>query len=237
MVIKCRRMGHGGFTLIELWGVIAIIGVLAAILLPALARSREAARRASCANNLGQLGISLHMFAQENGGRLPWSGGKNNADCLVKLMGDYLTDPRSFLCPSDSEQGFSDEKGAQKRITNDEVNGTESCRMSYDYFGAYTRQPIVMPPPEQAVPKIPIMWDGFGSGENVSYFNHIPGGVNLLWLDGSVEFRRYDVSWKVEYLPAKVEGIPYDPPKSFCKVEEPPQAFPGQRGLAVMKKK
>jgi len=55
-----------GFTLVELLVVIAIIGVLIGLLLPAVQAAREAARRSSCSNNLKQIGVGMHVYADSN---------------------------------------------------------------------------------------------------------------------------------------------------------------------------
>jgi prepilin-type N-terminal cleavage/methylation domain-containing protein/prepilin-type processing-associated H-X9-DG protein len=61
---------HKGFTLIELLVVISIISLLMAILLPALAKARSAARRATCSSQLHQVGLGLAMYQTDNNGAL-----------------------------------------------------------------------------------------------------------------------------------------------------------------------
>lgn len=72
--MKLRPLRHA-FTLIELLVVIAIIAILASLLLPALARAKESAKRIQCVNDIRQLGLSVVMYADDHDGFYPPRGG------------------------------------------------------------------------------------------------------------------------------------------------------------------
>lgn len=107
-----RRVRHGGFSLIELLVVIGVIGVLIALLMPALRVARESANRTKCAAQLRQIGYAFNLYCNANQGWLPaWSGwhtwppglpeDSDGPVWTIELM-PYIGNPDSpiYNCPS-----------------------------------------------------------------------------------------------------------------------------------------
>jgi len=95
-----------GFTLVELLVVIAIIMILAAMLLPALGKARESARRAVCAGQLRQIYTMLHLYAMDDpNDKLPPCQDQSGTLMFESnfMYPEYLSDPRILACPSDPE--------------------------------------------------------------------------------------------------------------------------------------
>jgi len=89
--MKSNPVGKRGFTLIELLVVIGIIGVLAAILLPAMHAAREKARTAKCLSNLKQIGLALQQYTNDFDGFLPHEDDNVPPNsCWYYLMDPYL---------------------------------------------------------------------------------------------------------------------------------------------------
>ena len=101
-----------GFTLIELLVVLAIVVTLAALLLPALARAKEQARRIKCISNLKQIASATKLFASDHDGKIPWhtptsDGGTYGTMAAVawrnfSAVSNDLPAPQVLVCPSDT---------------------------------------------------------------------------------------------------------------------------------------
>jgi prepilin-type N-terminal cleavage/methylation domain-containing protein/prepilin-type processing-associated H-X9-DG protein len=194
------RRAPGAFTLIELLVVIAIIAILASLLLPALAKAKESAKRIQCVNGIRQLGMSVMMYADDHDGYFPVRSGNSplamldtdfpplsslpelaakqaatgSSNMWPLQLQPYYIETKILYCPSDVlKPGNNGENSPFAAL---------SAKRSYlfngfnDYFGVNTIPPVGSKVPESAIRE---------TSETILFGEKSPNSVHW-WMDYSM---------------------------------------------------
>lgn len=184
-----RRHGLPGFTLIELLVTVAIIGILAVLLFPAMSRALENARRSGCRENLKQIGMAMRLFANDNKGWFPWGsmhpdvdiagGGSAGVGGILDRQGNlqivitrtntqfgqlYTRTTKVWICPSDKYDGSGNDTPVTPAASFSPQLFDRSKNCSYMYVVGYSdwwSQRYQMPPS-----LAPVLTDEANASEN-----------------------------------------------------------------------
>lgn len=195
------------FTLIELLVVIAVIAILAAILFPVFAKSKEQARRTHCANNLRQIGIAVTSYVQDWDEKYPWAYtnemvNRGYSPSLPDLLTPYGPSNTTWMCPSDVGETWPSEylsyQGPPIPFHAMKMSS------SYVYRGVTYREYAGRPLSTIKRPSIaPLLKEGrpwHGSYRRDEKANSSPAKLNVLYADGHLEMRTWaEFEWDQYY--------------------------------------
>lgn len=110
-----------GFTLVELLVVVAIVGLLGALAVPVVGQSLSAAKRAGCASNMRQIGIAMHLYAQDHDGWLPESSHVSTSRSWIYTLEPYLGEQfeEVRICPADPRADQRRQAGGSSYVLNE----------------------------------------------------------------------------------------------------------------------